>query len=201
MEAVRITLSALIKERGETFASISRLLGRNPAYVQQFIQRGTPRRLDEGDIAILARHFEAAPSTLGGVDPPPCAPGDVVLIPILNANAEESVRAFDARLLSRAEVRHSRAAVVQIDDDAMHPTLSAGDEVIVHRLAGGEGLRDGLYALRLDGLIGVRRVSLEPVTGRVTVGCDHPQYPHWSGVAKRSLNVIGRVRWIGRMVG
>ncbi len=201
MEEVTIKLGALIKERGETYSSISRLLGRNAAYIQQFIQRGSPRRLDDDDIAVLARHFDVAPSVLGGIDPPACGPGDVVLLPILNAKTEESVRAFDARLLLRAGVRHSHAGIVQIDDDAMQPTISMGDEAIIHRLGGNEVLRDGLYALRIDGATVVRRISLEPVRGRVTVGCDHAHYPQWPGVIRRSLAVIGRVCWIGRMVG
>ncbi|MBX9662131.1 S24 family peptidase [Novosphingobium sp.] len=201
MEEVTIKLGALIKERGETYSSISRLLGRNAAYIQQFIQRGSPRRLDDDDIAVLARHFEVAPSVLGGIDQPPCGPGDVVLLPILNAKTEESVRAFDARLLQRAGVKHSQASVVQIDDDAMQPTLSAGDEAIFHRLGGTEALRDGLYALRIDGAMVVRRIALEPVPGRVTVSCDHAHYPRWPGVTRRSLTILGRVCWIGRMLG
>lgn len=201
MEEVATRLAALILERGETYSSISRLLGRNAAYIQQFIQRGSPRRLDSEDIAVLARHFEVKPSVLGGIDPPPLGPGDVVILPILNAQTEETVRAFDSRLLQRIGVRHSVAAIVQISDDTMYPTLSAGDEVIVHRLGGKEALRDGLYALRMEDALVVRRIALEPAAGKVTVSCDHAHYPHWPGVAKRSLAIIGRVCWIGRLVG
>ena len=43
----RAALQRLIEERGEDYAGLSRLLGRNPAYVQQFIKRGSPRRLAE----------------------------------------------------------------------------------------------------------------------------------------------------------
>jgi len=47
MEHVREELDRLILKGGYGYASISRLLGRNPAYVQQFIKRGSPRKLDE----------------------------------------------------------------------------------------------------------------------------------------------------------
>ncbi|HEX8448805.1 MAG TPA: peptidase S24, partial [Allosphingosinicella sp.] len=40
----RETLERLLKERGEDFAGLSRLIGKNPAYIQQFIKRGTPRK-------------------------------------------------------------------------------------------------------------------------------------------------------------
>ncbi len=39
----RKALERLCAERGEDFAGLSRLLGKNPAYIQQFIRRGTPR--------------------------------------------------------------------------------------------------------------------------------------------------------------
>src|SRR5689334_15101577 len=41
----RLTLERLCAERGEDFAGLSRMLGRNPAYIQQFVRRGVPKRL------------------------------------------------------------------------------------------------------------------------------------------------------------
>lgn len=38
----RQALDDLIRERDETYAAVSRLLGRNSAYIQQYIKRGTP---------------------------------------------------------------------------------------------------------------------------------------------------------------
>ena len=62
----RTALATLIERRGEDFASLSRLLGRNPAYVQQFIRRGVPRKLDEADRRTLARYFNVPERILGG---------------------------------------------------------------------------------------------------------------------------------------
>lgn len=53
----RKMLNDLILSREETYLSISILLGRNAAYMQQFIKRGIPRKLDEDDRHILAAHF------------------------------------------------------------------------------------------------------------------------------------------------
>jgi len=64
--AIRTRLDALIASRGEDYASLSRLLGRNASYVQQFIKRGVPRRLSESDRRILASHFGIAEHLLGG---------------------------------------------------------------------------------------------------------------------------------------
>lgn len=60
MDPVRQLLEELMHDRGETYASLSRLLGRNAAYIQQFVQRGVPRRLAEDDRRRLARYFSVA---------------------------------------------------------------------------------------------------------------------------------------------
>ena len=64
--AIRLRLDALITAAGEDYASLSRLLGRNPTYVQQFVKRGVPRRLSEDDRRLLAQHFGIAERLLGG---------------------------------------------------------------------------------------------------------------------------------------
>ena len=45
----RTVLERLCAERGEDFAGLSRMLGRNPAYIQQFVRRGVPRKLGEAE--------------------------------------------------------------------------------------------------------------------------------------------------------
>ena len=54
----RSLLDNLIQKKGESYLSVSRLLGRNAAYVQQFIKRGSPRKLDEYDRYLLAAYFD-----------------------------------------------------------------------------------------------------------------------------------------------
>src|SRR4029079_4104983 len=66
----RRALERLIQDRHEDYAGLSRLIGRNAAYIQQFIKRGTPRKLDEEDRKTLARYFGVDESVLGG---PPAA--------------------------------------------------------------------------------------------------------------------------------
>jgi hypothetical protein len=49
----RSALQRLIEERGEDYSSLSRLIGRNAAYIQQYIKRGNPKKL--GEDALLRR--------------------------------------------------------------------------------------------------------------------------------------------------
>src|SRR3954468_9598529 len=62
----RLVLERLCVERREDFAGLSRMLGRNPAYIQQFVRRGVPKRLKEEERRKLARYFSISESLLGG---------------------------------------------------------------------------------------------------------------------------------------
>ena len=62
----RAVLQRLCAERGEDFAGLSRMLGRNSAYIQQFVRRGVPKRLGEAERRKLARYFSIPESLLGG---------------------------------------------------------------------------------------------------------------------------------------
>ena len=51
----RARLLELSQARGVSLAALSELLGRNPSYLQQFIRKGSPRKLEENDRRTLAR--------------------------------------------------------------------------------------------------------------------------------------------------
>ncbi len=64
----RRTLADLVGRYGESLASLSRMIGRNDAYLHQFIYRGTPQRLHEDDRLKLAQYFRVSERVLGGRD-------------------------------------------------------------------------------------------------------------------------------------
>src|SRR3954453_7477748 len=66
MNDPRLVLERLCAERGEDFAGLSRMLGRNSAYIQQFVRRGVPKRLGEDERRKLARYFGISEALLGG---------------------------------------------------------------------------------------------------------------------------------------
>ena len=55
MEEVRRKISRLISERGLNYAQVSLQIGKNIAYIQQFIKNGSPRRLGEVERHKLAQ--------------------------------------------------------------------------------------------------------------------------------------------------
>ena len=200
----RQALDDLIREREETYAAVSRLLGRNSAYIQQYIKRGTPARLDQSDIAQLALHFDVPAKLLGGNESPSTPRRSVITVPVIEAKSleipQERSRIVDEAWLRRLCDRPAGLAILPIAGEAMQPTLQNGDEVIIQRLRSHDALHDGLYAVRGSSETFVRRIALDPTKNRISVLTDHPAYPSWNGVQRKAINVVGRVIWIGSQV-
>ncbi|CAM8624996.1 MULTISPECIES: S24 family peptidase [Sphingobium] len=215
-EHTRIALDRLIAERGENYADLSRLIGRNPAYIQQFIKRGTPRKLDEEDRRVLARYFGVPEQMLGGATAPVAAPARmrgmpaVVAVPRLALGASAGlgsldedeqaagVMAFDARWLRHLGVRPQRVSIIRVDGESMAPTLNDGDDIMVDHDDDAGRLRDGVYVLRLDGVLMVKRVAMGPRRGWFSVVSDNPHYPDWADIDPALVDIVGRVVWSGR---
>lgn len=214
----RTALERLIADRGENYADLSRLIGRNPAYIQQFIKRGTPRKLDEDDRRVLARYFGVPEQMLGGTAAVPLSvtPGRmrsvpaVVAVPRLALGASAGggtldederaagVMAFDAHWLRHLGVRPQRVSIICVDGESMAPTLSDGDDIMVDHDDDALRLRDGVYVLRLDGVLMVKRIAMGPLRGRFSVVSDNIHYPDWADIDPALVDIVGRVVWTGR---
>ena len=211
MDEARRALDELIQTRGCNYSEISRLLGRNAAYIQQYIRRGSPRQLDDQDRSVLARFFGVDEKVLGGSTRRAHPGADLVHIPILDVEASAGYGAlagsegnsaqfgFDEKWLRRLTAsKASNLSIIGVLGDSMEPTLHDGDEVMVDLGDGQARLRDGIYVLRMDDMLSVKRIAIEPQGKRVSVLSDNPTYPSWRGLEKRMLNVVGRVLWFGR---
>jgi Peptidase S24-like len=219
MDDVRTRLDQLIRDHGTDYVSLSRLLGRNLAYVQQFIHRGVPRKLDEDDRRTLAEFFGVDESILGA--PPPLrAPGtrpaavrdDVVLVPRLAVGASAGPGTLDAddaplgqigfetRWLRQLTPNPKALSIIQVSGDSMVPTLADGDDILVDRADGADQMRDGIYVLRVDESLIVKRLALNPALHNFTVHSDNPAYPAWTDVDPAGIDIVGRVIWTGRRI-
>jgi hypothetical protein len=218
MVDVRETLERLIRERGEDYVSLSRLIGRNAAYVQQYIRRGVPKKLDEDDRRTLSRYFGVEESVLGGpVSPKVTAAtsrtrgaAGLIAIPKIAAQASAGPGSlhdsdnvsgqigFDAKWLRSVTTNPASVSVIQVEGDSMVPTLADGDDILVDRSDGADRLRDGIYVLRMDDALNVKRLAINPVSRTVTIKSDNAAYPSWPDCDLRKIELIGRVVWVGR---
>ncbi|HWU03747.1 MAG TPA: transcriptional regulator, partial [Novosphingobium sp.] len=62
----RTNLLRLATERGVSLSALSSLIGRNSSYLQQFVRKGSPRKLEEADRATLASFLGVSESLLSG---------------------------------------------------------------------------------------------------------------------------------------
>ena len=206
----RAVLERLIRERGEDYAGLSRLIGRNAAYIQQYIKRGTPRRLAEEDRRQLARYFGIDEAWLGGRESGDMAT-DLVAVPRLDVGASAGAGAldgdekrlgriaFDPLWLRRIGVGDGKSlSVIRVQGDSMVPTLSDGDEILVDRGDAAARLRDGIYVLRIEDALVVKRLALNPAGSRLSIRSDNDAYPGWPDCALSAIDVVGRVVWVGR---
>jgi phage repressor protein C with HTH and peptisase S24 domain len=209
----RLVLQRLCAERGEDFAGLSRMLGRNAAYIQQFVRRGVPKRLGEQERRKLARYFAISETLLGGPPEEARALSGLVSVErhpiavsagpgaIVSEELGKPYFAFDERWLKALTASGpGKLSIVRVEGDSMAPTLNAGDDILVDLGDAADQLRDGIYVLRIDDALVVKRLALNPVGGRVTVQSDNPTYPDWPDYGLDDINPIGRVIWSGRRV-
>ncbi len=214
MDPARARLVALAAERGVSLSALSGLLGRNAAYLQQFVRKGSPRKLEENDRRTLAEFFGVEEGELGA--PPretvltvasgaPSRAADWADIPRLplGASAGPGTMAqdpaatdrlrFSGRWLRLQGLEPGMLSVIEVEGDSMEPTLRDGDEILVDRSP--RPLRSGLHVIRLDDVLLVKR--LEPGSaGTVQIISDNPAYPRMER-PRADVAVIGRVVWKG----
>ena len=208
----RAVLERLCEERNEDFAGLSRVIGKNPAYIQQFVRRGVPKRLGEEDRRLLAQYFSIPESMLGGPVDTRNAEGlvSVQRVPVRASAGPGAIPAgeegrpyfaFDERWLKALTATPaSGLSIIRVEGNSMAPTLNAGDDILVDTGDTLEGLRDGIYVLRVDDALLVKRLAIHPVGSRVTVQSDNPAYPDWPDCSLGELHCVGRVIWSGRRI-
>ncbi len=211
----RSNLEQLIRKNGDDFSSLSRMLGKNPAYIQQFIKRGTPKKLDEIDRRKLAEFYAVDEQVLGGAGQIPgsgsasIASHNLVRIKQLQVEAsagpgsladDDAIQdnmAFGAKWLKQLGTDPANLSLISVDGDSMDPTLCDGDDIMVDHSAAERPLRDGIYVLRMDDVLLVKRLALRP-SGKLSIRSDNDRYPNWDDVKPQEVNIIGRVVWTGR---
>ncbi len=220
MDITRKTISKRIQELGLTYKEVSEQLGRNPAYIQQFLERNVPATLKEADREKLAAILGLSDEQLGGkprggVSLSKSIPEiDVVgglggggLVALENTTqngitfARESIRDYwqlPDRVLGRMGLAPASMACFPVQGDSMDPTICDGDVVFIdtrHRVPSPPGvyaLADEFGGVVVKRLEVVSRPGDDPITVRVS--SDNPRH------LDRELT-LGEIHIIGRYVG
>lgn len=220
-DAVRALLTRLSEEKGISLKEMSEAAGKNHAYLQQFVARGSPRELPEDVRAVVA--------SMLGIDEQIIAPAGRLLVrPEMKfarpGEAFETIPIFDIRasagpgsfaedgepigwqpyrsqeLARLTAADTSQLAVIRVAGDSMEPTLNNADQVLVDRTVRRVG-RDGIYILDLDSDLLVKRCQVDLQTRHIIVKSDNPAYETLRVTNASRIVVLGRVIWIGRALG
>lgn len=205
----RERLLELAGQRGVSLSALSELIGRNASYLQQFIRKGSPRKLEEGDRRMLAQFFGVDESELGAPEDnsyemaPIRARSEWVDIPRLGLDApagpgalgaeEQAIGAFrfSARWLRDQGLEPAMLSAIAVAGDSMEPLLRDGDEILVDRSP--RPLRDGIHVVRLGDARLVKRVQ-QVGAGRLHLISENDAYPPVEA-SLDEIDVIGRVVW------
>lgn len=193
----RTALADLATAQGDSLAALSAMLGRNAAYLQQFVRRGSPRTLAERDRRMLAAYFGVDETMLGAIARP--AP---FRLPRLDVTASAGpgalvdgeivlgTDAIDPALAGRLGLRDGQAAIIRVRGDSMAPGLLDGDHIVVDTADRRPGPRGGVFVIRIDSATMVKRVV--PGPAGLVVSSDNPEA---GAVPAGEVAIVGRVVW------
>jgi hypothetical protein len=177
----RDRLMDLARGRGVSLSALSAMLGRNAAYLQQFVRKGSPRKLEENDRRTLATFFGVDERELGAPGAAKVrvvgaaalkdrgATAEWVDIPRLALGASAGPGAlagdevagdrlrFSQRWLRTLGLDPVQLTVIEVAGDSMEPTLRDGDEILVDRSP--RPWRDGIHVVRIDDVLLVKRLE------------------------------------------
>ena len=194
----RRALATLAAARGDSLAALSAMLGRNPAYLQQYVRRGSPKLLGERDRRLLSDYFGIGEAVLGA--PPERAAG--FRVPKLNVVASAGPGALvdgeitlgtdtlDPGLARRLGLKDGLAAIIRVRGSSMEPGLFDGDHIVVDTADRTPRVKGAVYVIRIDDAVMVKRVAL--AGGQLVATSDNPAA---GPIPKGRITVIGRVVW------
>ena len=201
----RQRLVELAQQAGASLAGLSALLGRNPSYLQQFLRKGSPRRLEEADRRRLAEFFGVSEVELGA-DPGyrPREAEDFVAVPRLALDASAGPGAMGAEEISFDSFRFSRRwlremglegadlTAIRVEGDSMEPLLRSGDEIFVDR---NKRSGEGVHVVRIGDALHVKQVQAS-APGRIALISANDAYAPIE-LSRDEVEVVGRVVWKG----
>lgn len=210
MDALRKKIENLLRDKNISLANASLQMGKNVAYMHQFINKGSPVELPEEQREKLAfilgvdeqeltnrtlnRSVTNAPNSsivrLEMLDATACCGEGVdnYAEPVIGSWA---MPAIDFHALSNTAPQNVK--IIKAIGDSMTPTIADGDYVFVD-ISNPFVSSDGLYVLRLPNGLSIKRIQ-NGIKGDITIRSDNPQYDPITALAGE-VKVLGRVIYI-----
>lgn len=226
LDPVRHRVMQLIQERDSDLKNTSLAIGKNAAYLHQFVFRGTPKVLPEDVRQALAEQFDVEEKELRHKQAPPRKPrtakrppvnsssplDGITSIPEIDVRAaagygalnEEYVETLNHWYFPDPIIRHEFRSrpedlrMITIDGDSMEPLLGSGDRIVLDS-SQKIPVPPGIFVI-WDGMgLVAKRVEHVPNTEppRVVLRSVNPNYESYERDAEE-VAVVGRVIWVSK---
>lgn len=182
------------------------------AYLQQYLNRGSPRHLDEPDLLRIAEFLGVdrdaiATRTLAQPSRNAAAGARIdgfVSVPRLPLEASAGPGSYGAEEISYDSFQFSKRwlremglegadlSAIRVEGDSMDPLLKSGDEIFVDRT---RRTGEGIFVVRIGEALHVKQVQAS-APGRIALVSANEAYAPID-LAREEVEVIGRVVWKG----
>lgn len=212
MDAVRKLIARSIKERGLTYKDVSIEIGKNHAYVQQFIERGIPAKLSEDVRSRLSEILDIPEADMGapsGRSARHETAGDVANLAIRGGLGLGSVEGVETNNDGQLYADHvsgfwsfppavkagwrnmPQVYSIPVEGDSMEPTLTSGSYVFVD-MTHTVPTPEDIYACDYGDGLTIKRLQLIPRTNKIRVMADNSRYDSYE-LLRADVRVYGRV--------
>lgn len=204
---------AVARNKSLDLAKLSKALGKNHAYLQQFLERGVPKTLKDKDKKKLAAMIGVSPIDLGLEDDGAGLSGDFIIVPEydLDLSAGGGSPFDEGRIIEEwpfpgpfirnvLAVSPTRLIIVRVVGDSMEPTFRPNDRVMVD-LEDTNIAQPGVFAVNVDDTAVIKRLELVPASRpkKILLVSDNETHGRHTVDASR-VNVLGRVIWFSRQI-
>ncbi len=192
---------------------LSEKLGRNHAYLHQYINRGIPKRLNEQDRSNLAVYLKVSEEQLGGQKAKPVgvsSENNIVDITELHVDdngllsldienkASQKIWQFPKEYFNNLKINYQTIFMFEILDDVMLPTLNKGEMVMVDKSE--KSLNTpGIFLLSDKKSTYVRRIERIPGKEEIILICDNEAYKNHQ-IPEENIEIHGKIVWAARKV-
>ena len=228
LDPTRVAVLKLLVDRNTDLKNVSLAIGKNAAYMHQYIYRGTPKVLPEEVRETLAKHLgvdedrlrarekaprpmPALPGVLAGASPRPVVEGFASVTEInvrasagpgaLNEGLEEMKGTWlfpDPVIRHEFRTKPEYLHIITIDGDSMAPLLASGDRILIDTNQR-VPVPPGLFVI-WDGMgLVAKRVEHIP-NSEPTVVIIKSVNPEYQTYERTAeeVNIIGRVIWAAK---
>lgn len=197
-------LSLVDSHASYDLAGLSRLIGKNHAYLHQYIWKGSPRELRDRDqntiLQALGGQLPSVPGA-GEIQIPQYAfragmgGGGLVLDEQPNGHIT-----LQKSYLSQLKLGSADLISIEVEGDSMRPTLESGDQIMINRKDSNPA-NGGIFAIHDSDTLVVKRVEKIPATDppRLKLISDNKNHGAYEVLAS-DTNIIGRVVWYARRI-